>query len=121
MRAYAPREWKRHCDEAFFLQDIIANESNPDMRFRSTLRKAPSGRHRELILMLEWLWFVRVKPIAIRFLSIIFTLLSVAVVWSELLYAVPGVVVGLIGIIFNTQGITYGAIEVYICRCSLVS
>jgi hypothetical protein len=108
-------EWKTHCETAFFYQDILSNQANPDKKFKSSLRLSKTGRFREFMLALEWYWLIYGLPLLARSGAVVCGFLSIAVIWSELLYAVPRVVIGFIGIIFNAPGMTYGAIEV---RCS---
>lgn len=63
-----------------------------------------------------------------RLLAVIFAVVSLAVVWSELVYVVPKIVLSVIGAIFNGSDVKYGTIEfisvgflLYMCGCCMHS
>lgn len=121
-------EWEALSNQAFFIQDIISNSDNPEMKFKSNLRPRGDGKFGEIVAIMEWIWYIKLEPFAKKALSVFLGAISVVVIWSEMTYAIPKIVLSIIGLIFQSADISYGAVEIlsvlfllYMAGCSIRS
>ncbi|KAI9275921.1 LMBR1-like membrane protein-domain-containing protein [Phascolomyces articulosus] len=121
--------WKNLLKEAFYLQDIIANKSNTDHRFHSTLRTLEeSTRWNDFKASFEWWWVLRIEPIFHRGVAILCGLISICILWSELVFNVKSPVISLVAIGLRACGLNYAAVEfmafftlTFMCLCVYTS
>ncbi|OAD06099.1 hypothetical protein MUCCIDRAFT_159784 [Mucor lusitanicus CBS 277.49] len=79
--------WKNLLNEAFYLEDIIKNKDKRDRRFTSTLRsKENSTKWTDIRASIEWWWMLRIAPNLNKFLAIVFSVISVCIIWSEIVF-----------------------------------
>ncbi|KAI7856552.1 LMBR1-like membrane protein-domain-containing protein [Circinella umbellata] len=110
--------WKNLLNEAFYLQDIISNKSNTDHRFHSTLRP--------LVESTQWWWVLRIEPIFHRGVAVFCALVSICILWSELVFNVKNPVISLIAIGLKACGLNYATFMAfftltYMCLCVYTS
>ncbi|KAL7747871.1 hypothetical protein RI367_006806 [Sorochytrium milnesiophthora] len=120
--------WDAVLRRAFYYQDVLENGDNSDRKFHSSLRPLPESRWKGARQRIAWVWHVLVRSQLLRLLSIVCALLSLAVVWSEVVLNVSNPVLSLFGIVLNSESIGYGAIELaslltitYMCICTYTS
>ncbi|KNC49781.1 LMBR1 domain-containing protein 2-B [Thecamonas trahens ATCC 50062] len=70
-------------DSAFFLQDVVKARGAPQRTVVSLLRPPRRSRLGPLLDKLEWWWYVRLAPYALRIAAVALAALSALVVWSE--------------------------------------
>ncbi|KAI8581661.1 hypothetical protein K450DRAFT_230566 [Umbelopsis ramanniana AG] len=121
--------WNNLIRDAFYLQDIIANQDSLDHHFYSTVRPLSEGTTlTDIKIRLEWWWSIRIKPILARTLAILCAMISVCVIWSELTFNVRQPVLSIVAIALRACGLNYAAVEVmsfltltYMCLCTYTS
>ncbi|KAJ3213392.1 LMBR1 domain-containing protein 2 [Dinochytrium kinnereticum] len=70
-------------EKAWLLSDIIQNENNLEKKFKSPLVQLPQSKYSDIRLQFLWWWYIWIKPITMRALSVICILSSAALIWSE--------------------------------------
>lgn len=119
-------QWQNLLHEAFFLEDLVESERNPERMLitaASRLGEVPRWR-----MSLGWWWQIRFKPLLQRALAIACGLLSLALIWSEMTFQIQKPMLTILGLLFHLEGITYEAIEAmsivaitYMCACAYSS
>ncbi|GAN05444.1 LMBR1 domain-containing protein 2-like [Mucor ambiguus] len=123
--------WKNLLNEAFYLQDIIKNKDKRDRRFTSTLRSKENTTKWTDIkasiggLCHKWWWMLRIAPNLNKFLAIVFSVISVCIIWSEIVFNVRRpVIISIVYYVLNACGTNYAALEImafftlmYMCIC----
>ncbi|KAI8382453.1 LMBR1-like membrane protein-domain-containing protein [Blakeslea trispora] len=119
--------WDNLLHEAFRLQDIIRNKDKSDRHFTSTLRPKPENpsRWHKLSLFAEWWWAVRIAPLATKILAILFSIISVCIIWSELVFNIrKPVTISIVYYVLNACGTNYAILQIiaffilmYMCLC----
>ncbi|KAF9897311.1 hypothetical protein BX616_005820, partial [Lobosporangium transversale] len=104
--------WHDLLKAGFLAQDIQENADNPEKKFRSTLRPLIS-KSKERLLSFEWHWYLRIRPILLRSLSVLCAILSLLIVWSEMTYQSINPILSVIGLLvqLSRDHMSYGAIE----------
>ncbi|KAJ3106824.1 LMBR1 domain-containing protein 2 [Phlyctochytrium planicorne] len=98
-------------EKAWFLSDIIDNENSRDRKFKSPLVKLPQNpQYTDYYLQFLWWWYVWVKPIGMRTLSVICILASVAIIWSESTFQFESVTLSIPALIMNNH-LSFLAVE----------
>ncbi|KAI9316887.1 LMBR1-like membrane protein-domain-containing protein [Dichotomocladium elegans] len=121
--------WKNLLDEAFYLQDIITNKNNIDHHFHSTVRPLREvNRWTEYKDFWEWWWVVKIEPIFHRAVAVFFILMSICILWSELVFNMKNPVISLVALGLKSCGFNYAAVEfmsfftlMYMCICVYTS
>ncbi|ORZ00351.1 LMBR1-like membrane protein-domain-containing protein [Syncephalastrum racemosum] len=121
--------WKNLLNEAFYLQDIIANKKNTDHKFHSTVRPLPeSSRWTEIKSSLEWWWILRLEPVLHKALAIICVLISICILWSELVFNIQNPTLSIVALGLKACGFNYAAVELtafftltFMCLCVYTS
>ncbi|KAI8081328.1 LMBR1-like membrane protein-domain-containing protein [Halteromyces radiatus] len=121
--------WKNLLSEAFYLQDIETNKGNSDRHFYSTLRPLEEQTFwTDTKLIIEWWWVIMFRSVVYRGLSILFSLISICILWSELTFNVKSPVVSIVGLAIKACGLNYAAVEVlsfliltWMCICVYTS
>ncbi|CAO3677428.1 unnamed protein product [Umbelopsis vinacea] len=104
--------WNNLIRDAFYLQDIIANQDSLDHHFYSTVRPLTEGTTLyDVKIRLEWWWAIRIKPILTRTLAVLCACLSICVIWSELTFNVRNPVLSIVEIALRACGLNYAAVE----------
>ncbi|KAG2236234.1 hypothetical protein INT48_008594 [Thamnidium elegans] len=120
------RLWNNLLDEAFYLQDIISNKDKSNRKFFSTLRyNNEETRWTKFMLTMEWWWVLRISPNLYKLLAIIFSCISVCIIWSELVFNVrKPAIISIAYYALNACGTNYAALEImafltllYMCIC----
>lgn len=63
--------------------------------------------------MLEWWWMLRIAPNLNKFLAIVFSVISVCIIWSEIVFNVRRpVIISIVYYVLNACGTNYAALEV---------
>ncbi|KAI8640315.1 LMBR1-like membrane protein-domain-containing protein [Parasitella parasitica] len=118
--------WKNLLNQVFYLQDIISNKDKRDRRFTSTLRsKQKKTRWTDIKASAEWWWMLRIAPNLNKFLAIVFSLISMCIIWSEIVFNVKKpVVISIVYYVLNACGSNYATLEImafftlmYMCFC----
>ncbi|KAG0222119.1 hypothetical protein BGW41_006206 [Actinomortierella wolfii] len=121
--------WHDLLQEGFLAQDIQENADNPEKKFRSTMRPL-SNKPKDFWLKLEWHWYLKIRPVCLRTVSIFFALVSIVIVWSEVTFNKDKPTLSIIGIVVELakNEKSYGAIEavsfltmLYMCACAYTS
>ncbi|KAI9339193.1 LMBR1-like membrane protein-domain-containing protein [Zopfochytrium polystomum] len=109
---------------AWLLNDIMDNEKNKDRRFQSHLIKPGPENYEDLKLQALWWWYIHVRPVVFRVLSVICGIASVALVWSESTFQVTSVPLSVPAWILKS-GFASGVLELvamsfllYMCICA---
>jgi len=71
---------------AFNIEDIVSSAKNFDRRIHWTAKRRRQHRFAKEIDFLEFIWKVYIETKILRILAILFSCLSIAVVWSELIF-----------------------------------
>ncbi|KAJ2747454.1 hypothetical protein GGI20_000443 [Coemansia sp. BCRC 34301] len=102
--------WNRSASRAFFLQDAIASRLNPSRQLESTLR--PWSQWSLARRSAAWWWFIALRPLAYRLLTVAAAVLSIVVLWSELTFNL-GTTSRLSGVhyLLRSLGLSYFSIE----------
>ncbi|KAG2198566.1 hypothetical protein INT46_007720 [Mucor plumbeus] len=118
--------WKNLLNEAFYLQDIINNKDKRNRRFTSTLRsKDTKTKWSDFKSSVEWWWMLRIAPNLNKILAIVFSVVSVCIIWSEIVFNVKRpVIISIVYYALNACGTNYAALEImafftlmYMCIC----
>ncbi|TPX61256.1 hypothetical protein SpCBS45565_g07299 [Spizellomyces sp. 'palustris'] len=111
--------------KAFLYQDVIENYRNKDRKFQSTLVTVPEDSFKDIKLRSYWWYYVWIRPLVLRFLSIIAVAASLAVIWSESTFQVESVTLSVPAVILKSPYIGYVALELvamgfilYMCVCA---
>ncbi|KAI9104440.1 LMBR1-like membrane protein-domain-containing protein [Phlyctochytrium arcticum] len=112
--------------KAYWYQDVIENYKSRDRRFVSPfLDSPPTDRFRDLKLRGLWWWYVHLRPIALRSLSLVSMGLSLALIWSESTFQIESPVLSIPAVILKSPYIGYVALELvafamilYMCICA---
>ncbi|KAH8554279.1 LMBR1-like membrane protein-domain-containing protein [Umbelopsis sp. PMI_123] len=121
--------WNNLLRDAFYLQDIVANQDSLDHHFYSTVRPLSEGTTlTDIKIRLEWWWSIRIKPILARALAVLCAIISICVIWSELTFNVRQPVLSIVAVALRACGLNYAAVEVmsfltltYMCLCTYTS
>ncbi|KAJ8329652.1 hypothetical protein QVD99_003940 [Batrachochytrium dendrobatidis] len=111
---------------AFLCQDIIANYGNSSRRFKSCfISVSETDKYADLKLQAYWWWFVWIRPIAMRSLSVMCVIASLLVIWSESTFQFTSVTLSIPALIVEPGNISYGSLEIlaigfvcYMCTCT---
>ncbi|OBZ82382.1 LMBR1 domain-containing protein 2 [Choanephora cucurbitarum] len=107
--------WNNLLNEAFRLQDIIRNKDRSDHHFTSTLRpklENPSKWY-ELSILAEWWWTVRIAPLVTKILAVVFSVMSVCIIWSELVFNVrKPATISIVYYVLNACGTNYAILQI---------
>ncbi|KAI8325664.1 hypothetical protein GQ54DRAFT_191228 [Martensiomyces pterosporus] len=118
--------WSSSARRAFFLQDALASRENPNRQIESSL--SPWCRWGMLRRSLFWWWYIILRPLACRALSLGAATLSAAILWSELTFNLTSPHLSIVHLFLRSMGLTYFAIELtsiviiaYMCLCAYSS
>ncbi|CEG81662.1 hypothetical protein RMATCC62417_15834 [Rhizopus microsporus] len=104
--------WNNLLEEAFYLQDIIKNKDTSERRFTSTLRvKKDDTKWNIFQSTVEWWWAIRIAPLLYRILAILFSVISVFIIWSELTFNVKSPTLSIVSWALKACGTNYAAVE----------
>ncbi|KAJ2958251.1 hypothetical protein NQZ79_g6117 [Umbelopsis isabellina] len=104
--------WNNLIRDAFYLQDIVANQDSLDHHFYSTVRPLKEGTTmHDLKIRLEWWWAVRIKPVLTRTLAVVCAGIGICIIWSELTFNVRQPVLSIVEITLRACGLNYAAVE----------
>ncbi|CAO3686405.1 unnamed protein product [Rhizopus stolonifer] len=117
--------WNNLLDHAFYLQDIIKNKDRATRQFYSTLRQQKEDdKWGQISATIEWWWVVRISPFLNRIIAILFSLISVFIIWSELTFNVRKPTLSIVSLALKSCGTNYAAVEImafftlmYMCIC----
>ncbi|KAJ2105842.1 hypothetical protein IW146_008050, partial [Coemansia sp. RSA 922] len=102
--------WSRAAGRAFFLQDAIASRTNPSRQLESSLR--PWSQWSLARRSAAWWWFIALRPLAYRLLTVAAAVLSVVVLWSELTFNLgASSQLSAVHYLLRTLGLSYFSIE----------
>eukprot|EP00696_Hemimastix_kukwesjijk_P010995 gnl/Hemi2/23839_TR8004_c0_g1_i1.p1 gnl/Hemi2/23839_TR8004_c0_g1~~gnl/Hemi2/23839_TR8004_c0_g1_i1.p1 ORF type:complete len:597 (-),score=98.49 gnl/Hemi2/23839_TR8004_c0_g1_i1:302-2092(-) len=76
-------KWDELCDTAFYWQDVLQNQDNPEKTFQSSLRTPRQGRWGPCLDLSEWWWACVLETKVMRALAVLLGLMSLAFIWSE--------------------------------------
>ncbi|KAJ2353584.1 hypothetical protein GGF43_003468 [Coemansia sp. RSA 2618] len=117
--------WNRSARRAFFLQDAIASRGNPNRQIVSSL--SPWCHWTLARRSAAWWWYISLRPLVFRVLSVAATLLSISILWSELTFGVASQF-SIVRHVLRVLGLSYLAIEAtsivfvaYMCLCAYSS
>ncbi|KAI8342300.1 LMBR1-like membrane protein-domain-containing protein [Chlamydoabsidia padenii] len=121
--------WNNLLDEAYYLQDIQTNKGNQDRSFHSNIRPLTETTFWiEIKSRIEWWWVIMFRSIVYRSLAIIFGLISLCILWSELTFNVKSPLISIVGLAIDACGLNYAAVEVlsiltlmWMCICVYTS
>ncbi|KAM3579888.1 hypothetical protein VKS41_007609 [Umbelopsis sp. WA50703] len=114
--------WNNLIRDAFYLQDIVANQDSLDHHFYSTVRPLREGTTtQDLKIRLEWWWAVRIKPVLTRTLAVVCAAIGICIIWSELTFNVRQPVLSIVEITLRACGLNYAAVEFTVQTESLQS
>ncbi|KAI7900314.1 LMBR1-like membrane protein-domain-containing protein [Cokeromyces recurvatus] len=105
--------WKNLLNEAFYLEDIINNKDKRNRKFTSTLRaKKEDTQWNRMVSSIEWWWKLRILPNINKLLAILFSIISICIIWSELVFNVRRpAIISIIYYAVNACGENYAALE----------
>ncbi|ORY40735.1 LMBR1-domain-containing protein [Rhizoclosmatium globosum] len=114
-------------EKAWFLGDVVQNQSSKDYIFRSVFFKTSATPTDLEIAKLRvlWFWYVWIKPILIRVFSVIFILASIALIWSESTFQITALPLSIPALLLKNNVVSYASLEfiaisflVYMCICA---
>lgn len=76
-------KWRILLRQAWKIQDIISNRDNKDRRMHSTLQPVTGRKFHDERLMIEWIWYLKIRPYLVRGFAILCGIFSTLIVWSE--------------------------------------
>ena len=79
-------QWQHLLRKAFIVEDQQKCKQRTDRRFVPTYSEPYTGRFTTLQPKLKWYWECLLRPYVYLFGGITFSLMSVAVIWSEVLF-----------------------------------
>ena len=65
-------------------------------------------------MQIEWWWVLRIEPVFHRGVAVFCALVSICILWSELVFNVKSPVISLIAVGLRACGFNYAAVEVNI-------
>ena len=65
-------------------------------------------------MKIEWWWVLRIEPVFHRGVAVFCALVSICILWSELVFNVKSPVISLIAVGLRACGLNYAAVEVNI-------
>lgn len=65
--------------------------------------------------MIEWWWVIRIEPIFHRSIAVLCAVISVSILWSELVFNVKSPVLSIVALGLRACGFNYAAVEVMTC------
>lgn len=74
-------EWTKCIKDIIEAEDIIKAEHSPNKRIEYSLR--PNSNRSGFVEYIDWVYTLKVKPVLYKFLSVVFTLLSILVILGE--------------------------------------
>ncbi|XP_064487050.1 G-protein coupled receptor-associated protein LMBRD2B-like [Ornithodoros turicata] len=121
-------QWEMLVENTLYWEDVQKNEGSVDRRFRSSTTVERSIFERIVCSpVVEWYWKCILRGWVLRGLGVLLTVLSIAVVWSEMTFFIRTPIVSLFGIFHRTaeKNYNYVGIEVmsiltiaYMCVCT---
>ncbi|KAH9276402.1 hypothetical protein BASA83_001095 [Batrachochytrium salamandrivorans] len=111
---------------AFLCQDIMANYESSNRRFKSAFVSiSETDKYMDLKLQAYWWWYVWIKPVAMRSLSVMCVIASFLIIWSESTFQITSVKMSIPALIVEPGNISYGLLEIlavaficYMCTCT---
>ncbi|CAD8048081.1 unnamed protein product [Paramecium sonneborni] len=76
-------QWKENCKSAYEMEDIIKAINSQDKKIQFSFKKAREGKLAQQLDLLEWYWLCVIKPQLKIIISLIFGILSILVLISE--------------------------------------
>ncbi|KAF2069269.1 hypothetical protein CYY_009413 [Polysphondylium violaceum] len=76
--------YEQCCNEAFELQDIINSSLCLDKVVQFSFKQPRTGRFANLLNSTEWVWYNYLQVPTFRFMAILFAVISVVLLWSEI-------------------------------------
>eukprot|EP00050_Salpingoeca_kvevrii_P016752 m.58389 g.58389 ORF g.58389 m.58389 type:complete len:715 (+) comp7140_c0_seq1:132-2276(+) len=120
-------QWDHLMDKIFALEDVINNCDSPTHRFISSTEPTYSGPFREWYPIARWYWKCKIEPMVFLGLAFIGTTLSIALVWSEVVFSATNPTLSLYALLiewagkgqqyFNVELVTFLSIF-YLCVCA---
>ncbi|RKP37893.1 LMBR1-like membrane protein, partial [Dimargaris cristalligena] len=115
--------WEQQLHTALFFQDVLHSAHNPDHRLESTIQpyRDASPLHKST----AWWWYVRIRPFLYRTFALVFTLLSVALIWSEVTFNFSNPPLSIFAHLLHSLPLSYASLEAisfltmaYMCACA---
>lgn len=130
-------QWNNLLREAFFLEDMVESERNPERMLVTAASRSgsvPSWKMslggllarvdifffgsnrltlclRSPLVALDWWWHLKFRPVLQKGLAVCCGLMSVALIWSEMTFQIQKPMLTILGLLFHIPGISYEWIE----------
>ncbi|KAJ1995617.1 hypothetical protein GGI25_005219 [Coemansia spiralis] len=118
--------WNRSAHRAFFLQDAIQSRGNASRQINSSL--APWCHWGIAKRSAAWWWYIVIRPLVYRALTVAAAMLSATILWSELTFNLASSHLSIVRHLLRAMDLSYFAIEgtsiviiAYMCLCAYSS
>ncbi|KAJ3035270.1 LMBR1 domain-containing protein 2, partial [Rhizophlyctis rosea] len=111
--------------KAFKYQDILANYTKPDRRFKSIVVRVRDDKLKDQKLQALWWWYTWIRPISLRALSVLLTLASLTLIWSESTFQIERPILSVPALILSNDDVGNAVLQIvswcfiiYMCACA---
>lgn len=115
-------QWLFLVDTAVELEDVTRNEKSSERYFKTTFQTSPSyWRNMLCTPCIEWYWKCLIRVWILRAMAVIFTVLSVFVVWSEVTFFNKQPPLSLFAIFVNLAKANYDYFVIEVVSCLTIA
>lgn len=112
----AQTNWNRSLQRAGYLYDLKSASENSGLSIDWKL-STPSRIEKMIPRNVEYAWFITILPWLARSLAVLAGVVSVAIVWSEVVHNWSNPLLSLVGIIIRSTGPNWFLLEVHFIIC----
>eukprot|EP00127_Corallochytrium_limacisporum_P006722 Clim_evm11s234 gene=Clim_evmTU11s234 len=108
----AEANWELLLEEAFEVEDTIMNHRNVRRAFISAVNVPEKGTFAQRFPTIHWWWNCRIEPYAMRLGAVVMTLLSLILIWSEVVFFLVNPTLSVYALIIGSTGKNYDYTQV---------
>lgn len=105
----AQRQWKGYIDKAIDWEDVRLNRENPKREFHSSFKPAYTSERYSSVLYkkfiytptVQWWWKCAIRPRIMRCLTIVFSIFSAIIIWSEFTFVIRKEPLSMFELLYN--------------------
>ncbi|EPZ35123.1 LMBR1-like membrane protein domain-containing protein [Rozella allomycis CSF55] len=113
--------WDITLEKVLFLEDVLNCNNSPERIIKSGIHKPPANKilahlgNVSFYFEKEWIWYCKLESHFMRLLSIVFALMSLSIIWSEVTLFYEPIDLSIFSFLIHSNHITMSGIEVRLC------